>query len=169
MRPDFGWLCNPGSNVFAASLRRPDRCPFVKNHPQLPLPGPGYSKTLRSLRDQWDRRKLQTNRRKQLEPRHARHLQIGDYDVGKTSFHLKQSRQSIPSRSHSVASLSQQRGDSYTQVTVILHQLDGCLMGGHKNFLLGAAGIGWLILAPSIPLVGGGDLLTFAQTSMNFR
>ena len=37
VRPDFGWLCNPGSNVFAASLRRPDRCPFDKNHPQLPF------------------------------------------------------------------------------------------------------------------------------------
>ena len=75
--------------------------------------------------DQGDCRKLLTNRRKQLEPRHARHLQIGDYDVGKTSFHLKQSRHSIPSRSHSVSNLSQQRGKSYTQVTVILHQQDG--------------------------------------------
>jgi hypothetical protein len=92
--------------------------------------------------DQGDCGKLQTNRRKQLEPRHARHLQIGDYDVGKNRIHLKQSRESIPSCSHSVSSLSQQRAESYTQVTVILHKQDGRLMGGHKSFPFGAAGVG---------------------------
>ena len=42
-------------------------------------------------------------------------------------------------------------------------------MGGHKNFLLGAVGIGWLLLAPSIPLVGSGMLLTFAHPITNFK
>ncbi len=56
-------------------------------------------------RDQGDLRKLQTNGRKQLETRHARHVQIGDDEVGKTGFHLKQSRHSIASRSHTISGL----------------------------------------------------------------
>jgi hypothetical protein len=38
--------------------------------------------------------------------------------------------------------LSQQRGQSYTQVTVIIYKQDGRLMGGHKSFLFGDAGLG---------------------------
>ena len=56
-------------------------------------------------RNQGDLRKLQTNDRKQLETRHARHVQIRDNEVGKTIFQLKQSRHSVPSRSHTISSL----------------------------------------------------------------
>ena len=56
-------------------------------------------------RDQGDLRKLQTNCRKQLETRHARHVQIRDNEVRKTIFQFKQSRHSIPSRSHTISSV----------------------------------------------------------------